>query len=229
MRILLVEDSQTLSEAIVECLKRASLEADVSASGGDALALLDNHQYGMMILDLGLPDMDGMDLLKQMRANNNPLPVLVLTARNALSSKVAGLESGADDYMVKPFQPEELVARIRALLRRPYQVAGFLLRLSNVSLDINNGQAMVGEKLLALSRRETDLLGQFLRTPDKIVAKKAIETRIYGQDNKGSENAIEVLVHRLRKKLIDHAAEVEIKTLKGIGYMITSTCDAEAV
>lgn len=228
MRILLVEDNMRLSEAIAESFYKAGLEVDAVSSGEDALSVVQGQPYDAMVLDLGLPDIDGMKVLEKLRAENNALPVLVLTARGALSDKVSGLNGGADDYLVKPFEVDELIARVKALLRRPAQAVDAVMTVSNVSFDILNRKTSVGGEPVSLSRRETDLLEQLIRALDKVVTKKSIELRLYSHGETGSENAVEVLVHRLRRKLLDHAAKIEIHTLKGIGYMMTEAQDAKA-
>lgn len=228
MRILLVEDNPRLSEAVNEGLAKAGFEVDPVAGGGDALSAASSQVYDAVVLDLGLPDIDGTEVLRQLREMKNTVPVLVLTARDSLSDKITGLNQGADDYMVKPFETEELVARIHALLRRPAQALGTVLTLGGISFDCINRQATIGSALIELSRRETDLLEQLLRSAGKIVTKKAIEMRLYSYEERGSVNSVEVLVHRLRKKLEAQAADVEIHTLRGIGYMIADRQDANA-
>ena len=221
MRILLVEDNIRLSEAIAESFYKNGMEVDAVATGEDALSVVGVQPYDAMVLDLGLPDMEGMDVLQRLRGHNNPLPVLILTARGALSDKVSGLNGGADDYLAKPFEVDELIARVRALLRRPAQAVDSVITLNNLTFDTLNRQTLIGGKTVSLSRRETDLLEQLIRSLDKIVTKRSIELRLYSHGETGSENAVEVLVHRLRKKLIDNTAAIEIHTLKGIGYMMT--------
>lgn len=221
MRILLVEDNIRLSEAVTENLSRAGFEIDPVADGESALAVLANQNYDLVILDLGLPDMDGMEVLQTLRTGKNAVPVLVLTARDSLSDKIGGLNKGADDYMVKPFEADELIARLKALLRRPSMAVNEVITLNNLSFDTTNRQTKIGGATVELTRRETDLLEQLIRSVGKIVTKKTIETRLYSYDDKGSANSVEVLVHRLRKKLMAHEAGIEIHTLRGIGYMIT--------
>ena len=221
MRILLVEDNERLSEAIKESLYKAGFEVDAVAEGEEALSVARHQPYDVIILDLGLPDMDGIKVLEELRNQKNAVPVLVLTARDALSDKIAGLNSGADDYMVKPFEVDELIARIKVLLRRPSETRGTIIKLNNLSFDTINRYVQVENKVLGLSRRELDLLEQLLHSADKVVTKKSIEQRIYSYGETGSANSIEVLVHRLRKKLAEEAAGIEIHTLKGVGYMMT--------
>lgn len=221
MRILLVEDNERLSEAIKESLYKAGFEVDVVAEGEEALSVVRHQPYDALILDLGLPDIDGMKVLESLRDQKNTVPVLVLTARDALSDKISGLNSGADDYMVKPFEVDELIARLKALLRRPSQAIGTAIKLNNLSFDTVNRCVQIEDKIIDLSRRELDLLEQLIHAAEKVVTKKSIEQRIYSYGETGSANSVEVLVHRLRKKLDDHAADIEIHTLKGIGYMMT--------
>jgi DNA-binding response OmpR family regulator len=223
LRILLVEDNQHLSEAISESLATAGFESDPVPDGEAALAAAAGQQYDAVVLDLGLPDVDGMEVLRKLRARKDMVPVLILTARDALSDRVEGLNKGADDYLVKPFETEELIARLKALLRRPARALDAVLTLSNLSFDTISREAAVGAARLGLSRRETDLLEQLIRASDRIVTKKAIESRLYSYDEKGSVNSVEVLVHRLRKKLQAQDAGIEIHTLRGIGYMMTGS------
>ena len=228
MRILLVEDNARLSEAIQESLYKAGFEVDAVAEGEDALSVVRHQPYDAIILDLGLPDIDGMKVLETLRDQKNTVPVLVLTARDSLSDKISGLNSGADDYMVKPFEVDELIARIKALLRRPSQAVGTVVALNNLSFDTIKRYARIGDQMLDLSRREIDLLEQLILSSEKVVTKKAIEQRIYSYGETGSANSVEVLVHRLRKKLISRAANIEIHTLKGVGYMMTGAQNAQS-
>lgn len=221
MRILLVEDNERLSEAIKDSLYKAGFEVDAVFEGEEALSVARHQLYDTIILDLGLPDIDGMKVLEALRDQKNTVPVLVLTARDALSDKISGLNSGADDYMIKPFDVDELIARIKALLRRPSQATDTVIKLNNLSFDTINRYAQIEEKIIDLSRRELDLLEQLIHATNKVVTKKSIEQRIYSYGETGSANSIEILVHRLRKKLADQSADIEIHTLKGIGYMMT--------
>lgn len=221
MRILLVEDNERLSEAIKESLYKAGFEVDAVAEGEEALSVVRHQPYDAIILDLGLPDIDGMKVLETLRDQKNTVPVLVLTARDTLSNKISGLNSGADDYMIKPFEVDELIARLKALLRRPSQSVGTAIKLNNLSFDTVNRCVQIEGKIIDLSRRELDLLEQLIHAAEKVVTKKSIEQRIYSYGETGSANSVEVLVHRLRKKLDENAADIEIHTLKGIGYMMT--------
>ncbi len=221
MRILLVEDNEKLIALLSDSLRQAGFTVDESVCAEDAYAALDVASYDLVILDLGLPDEDGMDVLKTMRSNRNSVPVLILTARDMLDQKIKGLNAGADDYMTKPFESEELVARVRALMRRPAQSHDIYLRLGRVIYDTVARQAEAGGELVRLSNRETSLLEIMMRASGKIVTKENLEMQLYGYDEEGSANSVEVLVHRLRKKLDQAKADVLIHTLRGIGYMMT--------
>ncbi len=221
MRILLVEDNARLADAIKDSLYKAGFEVDYVSQGEEALSAARVQPYDAVVLDLGLPDIDGMQVLESLRGQKNTVPVLVLTARGELSDKIAGLNSGADDYMLKPFEVDELIARLKALLRRPTQAMGTTIRLGNLSFDTVNRCAHADDRMLDLTRRELDLLEQLFYSAGKIVTKKSIEQRIYSYGETGSANSVEVLVHRLRKKLSDQQADIQIHTLKGIGYMLS--------
>ena len=212
-----------LADAIRESLYKAGFEVDTVAEGEEALSVVQDLPYDAIILDLGLPDIDGLTVLGALRDQKNTTPVLVLTARDALSDKVAGLNSGADDYMVKPFEVDELIARIKVLIRRQSQAMGTAIKLNNLSFDMIKRYAQIEDTIIDLSRRELDLLEQLIHSANKVVTKKSIEQRIYSYGETGSANSVEVLIHRLRKKLFEHEADIEIHTLKGIGYMMTGT------
>lgn len=220
MRLLLVEDNRRLSGFVSEGLKQAGFETDQVYEAEEALASLDVQTYDLVVLDLGLPDLDGLHVLKKLRERNPNLPVLVLTARDSLEDRVKGLNAGADDYVLKPFEMEELLARIRALLRRPGQSLGNILRTGNVEFDTHSRETRIEGRAVRLTRRETDLLEQLLRCAGQVLAKELIESRLYSYGETGSANSIEVLLHRLRKKLEDGGANTVIHTLRGIGYLI---------
>ena len=223
MRILLVEDNVRLADAIKESLYKAGFEVDAVAEGEEALSAVQDLPYDAIVLDLGLPDIDGLAVLGALRDQKNTTPVLVLTARDTLSDKIAGLNGGADDYMIKPFETDELIARIKVLIRRQSHAKGAAIKINNLSFDTINRYAQIESTIIHLSRRELDLLEQLIRSANKVVTKKSIEQRIYSYGETGSANSVEVLVHRLRKKLFEHDAHIEIHTLKGVGYMMTGT------
>jgi DNA-binding response OmpR family regulator len=220
LRILLVEDYERLASLVRQGLQRAEMDVDSVTTASEALEVLFSHRYDAMILDLGLPDRDGLDVLKFLRSNNSSLPVLILTSRVQVSDRVKGLNAGADDYLTKPFAMEELVARLHALLRRPQPSLGQVLAAGDVYFDVIAREARVGTAPLPVSPREARVLEQLLRRSGKVVPKSIMEQGLYGIDEELSSNTVEVLIHRLRKKLTDSHAQVAIHTVRGVGYMI---------
>jgi DNA-binding response OmpR family regulator len=220
MRLLLIEDNARLADSLQKGIAQRGLESDAVHSAEDGLAAFRAMDYDLVILDLGLPDRDGLALLKDLRGANRNVPILILSARDTMENRLEGLEGGADDYMVKPFHFDELVARVRALLRRPGLSLGDVLEAGNLKLDTRARTAAVGGAALPLSARELGVLEQLLRSVGQPVAKKAIEARLYGYGEAGSDNAVEVMMHRLRQKLVEAKAGAQIHTLRGIGYML---------
>jgi DNA-binding response OmpR family regulator len=220
MRLLIVEDEPDLGTLLCDALQRAGFAADLVDAIGEAEAHLRLASYDAMILDLGLADGDGMTLLRALRREGNPLAVLILTARDAPEDRVGGLDAGADDYLIKPFHMPELVSRMRALLRRPNAALGVVLELGELVLDTVSRQAMVGSAPLILSPRETALLELLLRRQGRVVTREAIEQGLYSFDTILGSNAVEVLVHRLRRKLADAGADAVVHTLRGVGYLL---------
>jgi DNA-binding response OmpR family regulator len=220
MRLLIVEDNEELAELIAKGLKTAGYEADVLSSLEEARAVLSTTFYAAMILDLGLPDGDGLELLREIRQRDNPIPVLVLTARGGLTDRVHGLRSGADDYLVKPFALEELIARLEAQLRRPGHLLGSSLRIANLEFDTQNRQASIDDQPQVLSARETAVLELLMRSKGRVVSKKQVEDHIFGHSADVASNAVEVYVHRLRKQLSERGAKVQVHTIRGVGYLI---------
>jgi DNA-binding response OmpR family regulator len=220
MRLLLVEDNARLSALIGVALTKAGFQVDGVSTAGDAAAALRALPYAAMILDLGLPDEDGLTLLVRTRQGGGALPVLILTARGGLQDRVRGLDSGADDYLVKPFSQEELQARIRALLRRPGGLLGAALELGNVRLDTVSRDVTVRGRRHPLSAREKAVLEILLRRSGRVVPKNLVEDHLFGLSNDVGSNAVEVYVHRLRRQLQEMEADVVIHTVRGIGYMI---------
>jgi two-component system response regulator TctD len=221
MRLLIVEDNDELAELLANGLKAVGYATDRLARVDDAKAALASTQYAALILDLGLPDGDGLAILQDIRNRKNPLPVLVLTARGGVQERVGGLRAGADDYLVKPFAFDELVARIEALLRRPGNLLGQSLRLANLVFDTESRQLFIDDKPHVLSARETAVLELLMRRKGNVVSKKLAEDQIYGLEGDVTSNAVEVYVHRLRKQLADGGARVKIHTMRGIGYVMS--------
>jgi len=222
MRLLLVEDNEELSGLLVKSLGAAGFDADSVTTAADALSVLGSTHYAAVILDLGLPDDDGLAVLRSLRTRQNTVPVLVLTARDGVNDRVTGLRAGADDYLVKPFAVEELVARLEALLRRPGQLLGRSLELGNLVFDTVGRQLFIGGEPQTLSARELAVLEILLRRTGRVVSKRAVEDQIFGLSGDVGSNAVEVYVHRLRKSLQDLGASAAIHTIRGVGYLITA-------
>jgi two-component system response regulator TctD len=220
MRLAVVEDNLELAQLLTQGLKAEGYETDLLTTSADASAALSTTRYAALILDLGLPDGDGLTVLREIRQRNDPLPVLVLTARGGLRDRVTGLRSGADDYLVKPFALEELVARLEALLRRPGQLLGRSLAVANLLFDTESRQAFINDKPQILSAREVAVLELLMRRKDRVVPKKLVEDHIFGLSGEVGSNAIEVYVHRLRKQLAERGAKVQIHTIRGVGYLL---------
>jgi two-component system response regulator TctD len=178
-------------------------------------------RYAAIVLDLGLPDEDGLSLLRSIRGRGDSTPVLVLTARDGVSDRVNGLRAGADDYLVKPFAMEELVARLQALLRRPGNLLGRQLSFGNVSLETEGRQVFVDGTLRVFAARETAILEILLRRGGNVVPKRLFEDQLFGLSGDVGSNAVEVYVHRLRKMLSDCGATVKIHTVRGVGYLLS--------
>jgi DNA-binding response OmpR family regulator len=220
MRLLLIEDNERFAALLKRGLTAAGFVVDILATAEDAIAALQANRFEIVILDLGLPDADGLDVLTEMRRGGDPTPVLILTARGSLKDRVTGLGGGADDYLVKPFALEELVARLRALLRRPGNLLGATLSVGNLSLDTAARQASVAGEPIFLSPREVAVLEHLLRRSGRVVGKSLLENNLYGMAHEVGSNAVEVYVHRLRRRLAELDASVEIHTLRGVGYLI---------
>lgn len=218
MRVLLVEDDPMIGEAIQGALKDASYAADWVKDGQTALTTLGCQHYDLVLLDLGLPGKDGLEVLASIRAKDNPIPLLIITARDGLNDRLRGLDGGADDYVPKPFQMAELLARMRAVLRRKGGTATPVLTNGVVSLDPATKEASVnGGSSVQLSNREFSLLQALLVRPGAILSRSELEDRIYGWGEEVESNAVEFLIHALRRKL---GSEV-IKNVRGVGWMVS--------
>ena len=218
MRILIAEDDAALTEALSFTLTQAGYAVDRVADGMAADEALKNNGFNLLILDLGLPRLDGFEVLKRLRKHNTSLPVLILSGREQPEEKVIGLDLGADDYLVKPFSLNELQARVRALLRRGAGMASPTLQYGDLTFDTLDRNASVGGKALPLSLHEAGVLEILLRRFGRVVSKEQLVEQLYSYDREVSHNAIEVYVHRLRKKLL--GAGVEVRTQYGRGYTI---------
>jgi DNA-binding response OmpR family regulator len=221
VRLLVIEDEPRIAEILKSSLQQAGFAVDVVRFCADAREALALTAYDAAILDLGLPDGDGLELIKESRSAHSGVPILVLTARDAIKDRVSGLDAGADDYLIKPFATVELVARIKALLRRPGGALGVTLQAGNILLDTIGRDVRVGGIPLQLPRRECAILEHLLRRQGRVVPKTVLEEKLYGIDDELESNAVPVHVHHLRRKLQDAEATAEIHTVRGVGYLLT--------
>lgn len=218
MRILLVEDNQELADWLGRTLRRQNYTVDWVGNGADADFLLRSERFDLVILDLTLPKMDGQEVLRRLRARHNTTPVLVLTANNTTQSRVSELDHGADDYVAKPFEVEELEARIRVLLRRSSQLAQPLVECGDLVYDSNSHEFTLRGQPLSLTPRERAVLELLALKLGTTVSKSALAQSLYSLDETLSVDAIEIYVHRLRKKL--EGSDAAIVTLRGLGYVL---------
>ena len=217
MRVLLVEDDARIGEAMQGALKDAAYAVDWVQDGQAALASLACQHYDLVLLDLGLPGKDGLEVLRNLRAQSNPVPLLIVTARDGLDDRLGGLDGGADDYVLKPFEMAELLARMRAVLRRKAGSAATLLGNGVVSLDPATQQATASNgTCVQLTHREFALLQALLVRPGAILSRSDLEDRIYGWGQEVESNAVEFLLHALRRKL----GSDTIKNVRGAGWMV---------
>jgi two-component system OmpR family response regulator len=216
MRILLVEDDKMIGEALCVALRDAAYAVDWVQDGETAISVLENKEHQAVLLDLGIPKRDGFEVLKKSRAHGSTLPVIIITARDSLEDRVAGLDFGADDYLVKPFDIEELLARLRATLRRQGGQASALLSNGALTLDPATREASLGTITCQLSAREFSVLQALLIRPGAILTRSQLEGCIYGWNEEVESNAIDFLIHGLRKKL----GSESIKNVRGAGWMV---------
>ena len=212
-----------MAEALGDALSRRGVSVDRARACEEAEAYLGAIDYAAVLLDLGLPDGDGIALLARMRARGDARPVMVLTARGSIDARIRGLNEGADEYMVKPFDVNELHARLLAITRRSGDYVGNSVCCGALEFFIQTRVAYIGARPLALSVRETQLLELLLRRAGKVVPKRVAEDQLFGMDGDLGSNAVEVYVHRLRKRLDDAATGARIETVRGVGYMIVPT------
>jgi len=225
VRVLVVEDEVRIAEILQAALSRSGFVVDPVRRCAEAREALSLTSYDAVVLDLGLPDGDGLTLLADLQSSRNRVPVLVLTARDTVQDRVSGLDAGADDYLVKPFATAEVVARIKALLRRPGGALGVTLQAGNVLFDTVGRDVCVGAAALPLPRRESAILEHLMRRLGRVVPKTVLEERLYGLDDEFESNAIPVHVHHLRRKLVAARATAEIHTVRGVGYLLTERRD----
>ena len=218
MRLLIVEDDAALARGILKVFRDDGLAVDHVSTGEDALTVVRMEPYSAMILDLGLPDMDGLSVLRQIRQAHIPVPILILTARDATMDLVHGLNEGADDYLSKPFAVKELEARVRALIRRGQGNPEPVLTLGLFRLDRATGAAYIGEEVLELTRRERAVLETLVAKNGNVVPKARLSADVFGYDDAVAPNALEVYIARLRRKLGNSG--IEIVTIRGLGYLL---------
>jgi DNA-binding response OmpR family regulator len=221
MRVLIVQDNVVYGRLLADRLVRAGFDADVCptvATGRDALRKID---YLALLLDLVPPADDGMAWVREMRSAGSTMPIIVMTARSELDHRLASLQGGADDYVVKPFYFDELLARLHALLRRPSQPGGTALRVGNVEFDVDGRLLRIRGGLVFTGARELDLLELLMRLVGRTVTRDQLATGLFGRQGEQGSNAVDVYVHRLRKVLEDAEATITIKTVRGVGYLMT--------
>jgi two-component system, OmpR family, response regulator MprA len=223
MAILVVDDDQAVRDALRRALTMQGYAVDVAADGEEALATLGKNgaAIDLLVVDILMPGLDGLEVTRRLRADGNRLPILMLTARDQVSDRVAGLEAGADDYLVKPFALEELVARVRALLRRlGADEAADVLRFADLELDTGTREVTRGDQLLVLTRTEFALLELFLRNPRQVLTRSVIFDRVWGYDFGYGSNSLDVYISYLRKKTEAGGASRLIHTVRGVGYAL---------
>jgi len=228
MRVLIIEDSRELAALIGEALKRAGMDVDILGLAEEARLAVLAVQYSAIVLDLGLPDADGLAVLDHLKKRHDPTPVLILSSRSALGDRVNGLDRGASDYMIKPFAMAELIARLRALMQRPPEIASPVFAMGNVTFDAGSRRAVVNGRAFAIPAREAELLEVFLKRAGRVLAHDVLDAVVFGGKHDNSSNAIEVYVHRLRRLLGEAGADVEIHTIRGVGYLMKPVIAARA-
>jgi len=220
MRILLIEDSRRLAQSLVAGLSGEGFDLDTFPTAQEGMCAFSSLHYDAVVLDLGLPDRDGIETLSDLRRKRNEIPILILTARDSVESRVMGLDAGADDYLVKPFAMSELAARMRALLRRPGQPLANLLKIGNTQLDSASRQVIVRDSIVHFSVREIKALELLMRREGQVISKTVMEDNLNGLHKNATQNSIEVLIFRLRRRLEQSGSDCSIHTLHGIGYLI---------
>lgn len=218
MRLLIVEDHPILADGLIIALKSAAYAVDHAATGEQADHMLATQHYDAVILDIGLPKLDGYEVLRRMRRKGSKIPVLMLTARDALEDRVKGLDLGADDYLTKPYDLPELEARVRALIRRGQSGGGADLIHGDLTLDTAGRRATIKGTPLDLSARELGVLEVLMLRVGRVVSKEQLAEQLYGWGEEVGANAIEVYMHRLRKKL--EPAGINVRTIRGLGYLL---------
>lgn len=222
MRILLIEDDHLLAKTMLDMLRDGQNTVDWLDDGQQALNALLNEEFDLAILDLTLPRIDGLDIVRNIRSQGIETPVIILTARTDLDEKLQGLNSGADDYLTKPFAMAELKARIRAVTRRGAGVRTAGLKVGRLTLDTDSGQLEVGPDTIILPRSEFQILHYLMRHPDQVATRRRLEEQLYGWEHGAESNALEVHIHHLRRRV----GKQTIRTVRGVGYLLDSEAAA---
>ncbi|MGZ8162539.1 MAG: response regulator [Methylobacter sp.] len=223
MNILLIEDDAVLADGLIHTLGKSGYVVTCATTSTHAEQLLQAQDFDLIVLDLGLPDMDGLDLLRRFRRRKVPLPIMILTARDGVNDRIQGIEQGADDYLTKPFELRELEARIHALIRRCYGGFNTNIVIGQLTLDTHNHQVLADAQPLILSAREYSLLEIFLMQAGKVVCKDRMAQRLAVDGEALTDNAIEIYVHRIRKRIEPYGAV--IRTVRGLGYLLEKAGD----
>lgn len=223
MRLLLAEDEKELSNALVAILKHNNYSVDAVYNGADALCYLETESYDGVILDIMMPKVDGITVLKKIRAQGNPVPVLVLTAKSDLDDRVLGLDCGADDYLGKPFATKELLARIRAVTRRQTGAVSTVLQMGNVTLDSGNFELSSPRGKVRLLNKEYQMFEMLIANPGQLISTERFMEKIWGYDSEAEINVVWVCISNLRKKLALIDADVQIKATRNQGYTLEKT------
>lgn len=224
MRLLLVEDHLSLAEAVSAALRRAGFAVDHAANSADVRNFVVGTDYDLVVLDLGLPDGDGLDLLAELRRTKE-WPTIVLTARDALSDRLAGLDGGADDYVVKPVEMPELIARCRAVLRRPGGRLGTVLEACGLQLDTAQRRVAFREQAIPLGKRDVGVLEQLMRRKGEVVPRRTLEDAVYALDDAVTPNALEAAISRLRKAIASAGCPATVHTVRGVGWLLEDSLD----
>lgn len=227
MKVLLAEDDEYLLSGLILALNRRGYSVEPVRSGAEAEAALHTGEFDLFLLDLGLPGVDGTKVLSELRARGEDLPVIIITARDSIEERIHGLDLGANDYLVKPFDFRELEARMRAVLRKSHWQNKLELEVGRLRLNTNNGELQLGDELLDLTPKETAVLKTLMARAGRVVSKRQIMDQVTDWLEESSENAVEIVVHRLRKKL--ESADVVINTVRGFGYVLEEHRDEEIV
>ncbi len=221
MKILFVEDNARLAELTQKNLKNSGIVCDIASNLEDAKHQLKSFQYDAAVLDINLPDGNGLDFLKQIRKEKNQLPVIILTANLDFDIKIEGLDIGADDFLTKPFKIEELVARLRAILRRPKNLQDKNIQIKNVLFNTSNFELKISGNNIDIHKKECQVLELLMKKYNQVVTKNELEDKLYQIDRDIQSNSLEVAIHRLRKVLEDGKSEISITNIRGVGYKLT--------